>query len=79
MPPARHCTYDEISGPPKIKWNGALDLSDMLFREGDVERFKVCVEVLNLAPADDGEDIRRTLHHVRDSDWVCVRLQEYSW
>ena len=61
-------TYDHVVGEPDVKRHDSLDLPDMLAREGDVERANVGVEMLDFAPADDGEDEGCLLHHVRNRD-----------
>ena len=44
----------------------SLDLLDLRVGECDVEGLDVALELLDLAAADDGEDVRGLLHHVRN-------------
>lgn len=62
-------TYYLVTGEANVERHRALDLPVVLWGERDVERGQVAGEVLDLAAADDREDIRDLLHDVRDSDW----------
>lgn len=58
-----------------VEGHDALNLLVVLIREGDVERLDVCVQVLGLTPAKDGENIRRLLQDVRDCHFAEVRFK----
>ena len=45
-----------------------LEELNLLRGELDVQRLEVRLELLDLASADDGEDVRRLLHHVRNGN-----------
>ena len=42
----------------------SVNLIDVLLRQLDLQRVDVALEVRRLAPADNGEDVRRLVHHV---------------
>ena len=63
-------TYDEIVGEPDIERQRVLYALDVLVRERDVERLEVALQVLDLAPAHNREDMRRLLHKVCDRNCV---------
>ena len=49
---------------PEVERNDTLDLLDVLRRESNLERLKILVQVLDLAPADDREDVGRPLEDI---------------
>lgn len=61
-------TYEEVVREPFVQWNSAIEECDLLRRQGNFERLDVGVEMLNLASANDGEDIWSFLHEVGNSD-----------
>ena len=65
-------TDDEAAGEADVEGYGALDLLHVVLGEHDVEGLEVRVELLDLAPADDGEHVWDFLHDVRDGDYVRV-------
>ena len=59
---------DEIEREAVLKGRGGVDLVHLVVAEFDAERLDVGLEVRNLAPADDGEDVGRLVPHVRQRD-----------
>ena len=52
----------------KLERHRGLDLTDVRVGDCDVERLEVCVQVFDLSPTDDREDVRHFLHQVRNRD-----------
>ena len=44
----------------------------MFGAERDIESLQVRLEVLNLSPTNDGENIRRLLHHIRNGHYIMI-------
>ena len=65
----RKRTYEEVHREAHLERQDALEVRDLLRRERDGERLDVVVQMLDLAAADDGEDVRRLLHNVRNGDY----------
>ena len=59
---------DEIEREAVLEGRGAVNLVDLLVAEFDAQRLDVGLEMLNLAPADDGEDVGRLVPHVGQRD-----------
>ena len=64
----------EIARETDVERQRALELLDLLVGQVDRQALDVGFEVLDLAPADDREDVLRLLHHVRDGDGLDVAL-----
>ncbi len=54
-------THYHIAREADVERNRILNLFDVVIRERDAERLDVREQVLDLAPANDGEDVRRLL------------------
>lgn len=52
-----------------VERSDRIEELDVLGSEGDLQRFKVRDQVLNLPASDDGEDILGLVHHIRDSNY----------
>ena len=62
----RSTAYHNTDWEAGIERHSAFNLPDVLGSEGDIECLDVAEEVLNLAAADDREDIGNLLHDVRN-------------
>lgn len=58
--------YNHANREADVERHRTLDLLDVLGREHNAERFDVCEQVFDLAPTDDGEDVRCLLQQIRD-------------
>ena len=56
----------------------ALEVLDLVWRKNYVERLDVCLKLLDLAPAHNGEHVRCLLHHVRDRDCLNILCTDLS-
>ena len=52
-----------------FKRSDALDLLNMILCEGDLKSFNVRMQVLDLAPTNDGEDVGSLLEDIGDGDF----------
>ena len=65
-------TYEVSEGEALVEGDNVVESLDLLGGKRDFECLKVLVEVLDLAAADDGEDMCRLLHHVGNRN--CGRM-----
>ena len=65
-------THAEVVREARLEGQDALEVLDLLVAEADVQRLDVALELLDLAAADDGEDMCRLLHDVGDRN--CGRM-----
>ena len=65
-------TYTVPVRHARLERKHALEVLNLLLRQRHIEGFAVRLELVDLAPANDGEHVRRLLHHVRDRD--CLNI-----
>jgi hypothetical protein len=61
-------THDHRPRKARVELDRVLQILNLLRRQGDVERGEVGEQVLDLATAEDGEDVRRFAEDVGDCD-----------
>jgi hypothetical protein len=66
----KEATHNHRPREARIELDRALQLRNLRLAEGDVERSKVGDKVLDLAAAEDGEDVWRFGEDVGDCDCV---------
>ena len=72
--PGRYGTHEEAcreSGP--IKRNGRLQLPDLFVAQGNIQCFNVRVEMFDLAPTNDGENVGCFVHDVGNGHYKTKR------
>lgn len=78
-------TYNKVGRESRIKVHHALDPLHMFIRQRNLQTVEVGGEVLDLAPADDGEDEGGLLHDVCDGNYEegkrdqCGVVKGESW
>ena len=70
--------YHKIVRPADVERENALQVFDVLLRQGNVQTLNVVLEMLDLAPTNDREYIRSFLHDIGDRDFerfICKRQE----
>ena len=61
-------TYEVTVRESKVERKDALEVLDVLLGKRDVQSFDVGLELLDLAPADERENVGQLLHNVCNGD-----------
>ena len=55
----------KVHGEANVEWIGRLDGLDVFRRQPQAERFDIALQMIDLPSTDDGKDIRRLVHDIR--------------
>jgi hypothetical protein len=61
-------TYDDVMRETKIEWLRAVNVANLLWRKGYIQRLNILLEMLDLPSTDDREYIGRFVQNVRNRD-----------